>query len=148
MNYPYNNPYNYRYAPVYPNSPYNVTPLPYIQPEPVQQTVQPTLRGGMVQSTNQITADNVPMDGSVAFFPLQDLSEIYAKKWNADGTIQTIVFKPATTPSESHDDSDTAMLNELSVASRRLSEQLDRLEATVSKFKTRNFNSRKDGGTE
>ena len=30
----------------------------------------------------------------MAFFPKQDMSEIYAKSWNADGTIRTIVFKP------------------------------------------------------
>ena len=35
------------------------------------------------------------MDGSVAFFPKQDLTEIYAKSWNADGTIRTLTFKPA-----------------------------------------------------
>lgn len=34
------------------------------------------------------------MDGSVAFFPKQDLTEIYAKSWNADGTIRTLTFKP------------------------------------------------------
>lgn len=34
------------------------------------------------------------MNGSVAFFPKSDLSEIYAKQWSADGTISTMVFKP------------------------------------------------------
>ena len=34
------------------------------------------------------------MDGSVAFFPRQDMSEIYAKSWNSDGTIRTLTFKP------------------------------------------------------
>ena len=48
----------------------------------------------MVQSVEQITADDVPMNGSVAFFPKQDMSEIYAKSWGADGIIRTIVFKP------------------------------------------------------
>lgn len=33
------------------------------------------------------------MDGSMAFFPKQDMSEIYVKGWNADGTIRTIVYK-------------------------------------------------------
>lgn len=29
-----------------------------------------------------------------ALFPKNDLSEIYLKSWTANGTIQTIVFKP------------------------------------------------------
>ena len=32
----------------------------------------------------------------MAFFPKQDLSEIYVKGWNADGTIRTTVFKPVS----------------------------------------------------
>ena len=34
------------------------------------------------------------MDGTAAFFPKQDLSEIYVKGWNAEGQIETIVYKP------------------------------------------------------
>ena len=30
------------------------------------------------------------------FFPKQDMSEIYVKSWNADGTINTTVYKPCT----------------------------------------------------
>ena len=34
------------------------------------------------------------MDGSVSLFPTNDLSMIFAKAWRADGTIQTIMYKP------------------------------------------------------
>lgn len=65
-----------------------------------QQSIQPQqqagLNGKVVQAVEQITANDVPMDGSVAVFPKQDMSEIYAKSWNADGTIRTIVYKPYT----------------------------------------------------
>lgn len=52
------------------------------------------LNGRIVQVVENINANEVPMDGSMAFFPKQDLSEIYVKGWNADGTIKTIVYKP------------------------------------------------------
>ena len=52
------------------------------------------ISGRMVQAVENINANEVPMDGSVAFFPKQDLTEIYAKSWNADGTIRTLTFKP------------------------------------------------------
>ena len=67
------------------------------QPIP-QQTVG--INGRVVQAVENINANEVPMDGSMAFFPKQDLSEIYVKGWNADGTIKTIVYKPYTAPKD------------------------------------------------
>ena len=74
----------------------------YNQPAAVQQYQQPSymqqaaqrINGRVVQSADMITANDVPMDGSVAFFPTQDLSEIYAKSWDANGKIVTRLFKP------------------------------------------------------
>lgn len=56
------------------------------------------INGRIVQAVENINANEVPMDGSMAFFPKQDLSEIYVKGWNANGTINTIVYKPYTEP--------------------------------------------------
>lgn len=56
------------------------------------------INGRVVQAVENINANEVPMDGSMAFFPKQDLSEIYVKGWNANGTINTIVYKPYTEP--------------------------------------------------
>lgn len=64
------------------------------QMSPVQQPQQTFINGKIVPSVDVINANDVPMDGSVAIFPKQDMSEIYAKQWNADGTIRTVVFKP------------------------------------------------------
>lgn len=65
-----------------------------IQAVPYQQNQG--IAGKMIAEINQITANDVPMDGSVAFFPKQDLSEVYAKSWNADGTIRTVTYKPVS----------------------------------------------------
>lgn len=61
---------------------------------PVQQPHTMGIAGRTVQSVDQITANEVPMDGSLAFFPRQDMAEIYAKQWNADGTIKTVIYRP------------------------------------------------------
>lgn len=58
------------------------------------------INGRVVQAVENINANEVPMDGSMAFFPKQDMSEIYVKGWNADGTINTIVYKPYTAPKD------------------------------------------------
>ena len=88
MNY---NPYQQQqmnYNPVFTN---------YLQiaqniPQRIQQ--EPQIMGKIVQNAEMITANDVPLNGSVAFFPKQDLSEIYAKSWTADGVIRTMTFKP------------------------------------------------------
>lgn len=79
-------------------APYQQMQQQRFQPQeqyPVMQNQQAIgLNGRIVQVVENINANEVPMDGSMAFFPKQDLSEIYVKGWNADGTIKTIVYKP------------------------------------------------------
>lgn len=67
------------------------------QYQPVQQPVQQPvaqLVGKPVDKQESIQASDVPMNMPYALFPKNDLSEIYLKSWNANGTIQTVVFKP------------------------------------------------------
>ena len=77
-----------------------------LQQQPMQMNQQPMpqqiagINGRIVQAVENINANEVPMDGSMAFFPKQDMSEIYVKGWNADGTIKTIVYKPYTDPKD------------------------------------------------
>lgn len=105
-----NNPYQ---MPMMNNNPYMQSQNPYMdrmnflqnyqqslqqQPMPQQGT---GINGRIVQAVESINANEVPMDGSMAFFPKQDMSEIYVKGWNANGTINTIVYKPYTAPKDS-----------------------------------------------
>lgn len=91
MNMPYQQPMM-NYTPNYGTYQYNpmASYQRYQQPEPTQG-----ISGRVVQAVETINPNEVPMDGSVAFFPKQDLTEIYAKSWNTDGTIRTLTFKPA-----------------------------------------------------
>ena len=106
-NYPTYYPNNQ--MPMYQAPMYNQQMQSNLQPQQYQQNMFPTqmtgtsqqfqqipngINGKVVPAVENITANDVPMDGSVAFFPRQDMAEIYAKSWNADGTIRTIVFKP------------------------------------------------------
>ena len=57
------------------------------QPQQAQQQFQQMpmgISGRVVPNAEAIAANDVPMDGSVAFFPMQDMSQILAKSWNAD----------------------------------------------------------------
>lgn len=101
-----NNPYQPQmmtYTPGYNAYPYNPMQRFQEQQLPQQQNLQMQtgINGRMVTAVEQIAANDVPMDGSVAFFPKQDLTEIYAKQWGADGSIKTVVYKPYTEPKNS-----------------------------------------------
>lgn len=111
MNNPYQQPIMSNYAPQY--GAYQYNPMANIQRFQPQEQIQPQIQqpmpqqvvginGRMVQAVENINANEVPMDGSMAFFPKQDMSEIYVKGWNADGTIRTIVYKPYTEPGGSN----------------------------------------------
>lgn len=55
---------------------------------------QPGLIGKVVNDVSMVSPNDVPMDGNIAIFPKNDMSEIYCKQWKQDGTIQTVVYKP------------------------------------------------------
>ena len=103
MNNPYQQPIMSNYIPQY--GAYQYNPMANIQRFQSQEQIQPQIQqpmpqqvaginGRIVQAVENINANEVPMDGSMAFFPKQDMSEIYVKGWNADGTIRTLTFKP------------------------------------------------------
>lgn len=83
------NPYTPNFYPTY--------TYPQFQPmqtynSPSNHPVNRSIFGRIVTSENDITPNEVPMDGTVSLFPLADYSKIFAKQWNPDGTIKTTVF--------------------------------------------------------
>lgn len=69
-------------------------PTDQFQSQPQYAPVQQQMYGRIVPSVDNIAPNDVPMDGNIAFFPKQDMSEIYAKSWGADGKIYTRLYKP------------------------------------------------------
>ena len=98
MNY-YNPNYYMNYP--YVANPNNTNGLnQYIQPQipPQAQLSQlqgqvPALNGKIVDSEDVVKATEVPI-GGYGIFPKADLSEIYIKSWNNNGTTSVITFKP------------------------------------------------------
>ena len=159
------NPYQQMTYPQF-NSPY-MERTNYMQQyqqnlQPVQQQsvpVQPQqamgINGRTVQSVEQITANEVPMDGSLAFFPRQDMAEIYAKQWNADGTIKTVIYRPVMDSAVNSqgnnqnqqitipDDVTQAFMNRFD----ELSNKMEQLENSLTKSSTnqRKTSTKKDG---
>lgn len=81
---------------------------PYINPNYLlfQNQIAPTLRGRIVSSIDDVTANDVPMDGSCAVFVKSDHTEIYTREWQPNGLITTKVYRLVSDvpPEESLDD--------------------------------------------
>lgn len=89
----------------FPNSPTAVDLNPYGRQNGIQTAVpmpsqqfnpqrfMPIMYGKFVDREEDITPNDVPMDGNIGYFPINDGSAIITKKWNSDGTIKTVVYK-------------------------------------------------------
>lgn len=65
------------------------------QMQAANQQVQPQgIIGRVVNDFNEITANDVPMNGNAAFFPKADGSELQVRSWASNGTIQTVAYRP------------------------------------------------------
>lgn len=53
-----------------------------------------SIAGRFVPDSSAIMARDVPMSDTFAIFPRNDMAEIYAKRWNGQGGIDTVVYKP------------------------------------------------------
>ena len=85
-----------------------------------------------------IVANDVPMDGSVAIFPMQDMSSIFVKSWGADGKIATIVFKPVLNdnPNNLPSDAEKAKFDLSDEATAVFMKRFDELEQKIEQLKT------------
>lgn len=64
----------------------------YIQPIPINKPLG--LLGKSVDSIEVVKATDIPLDGSICYFPLTDGSAIVTKQLKSDGTSKTIIYKP------------------------------------------------------
>lgn len=69
------------------------TSMPTFIPAAQQQTQQPTfVQGRVVESEGDIKPNEIPMDGSVTFFPKSDYSVVFGKTWTENGTIRSMRY--------------------------------------------------------
>ena len=69
-------------------------------PQNPQRYPQPNigLQGKSVESLDVVKAMDIPLDGSISYFPLTDGSAIITKQLQRDGTSKTTVYKPDVPP--------------------------------------------------
>lgn len=97
-------PYNQFYGPQFQPQMQRMQPQqqPQMQPE-MQFNQQPMyrqpsgLQGKSVDNVEVVKATDIPLDGSISYFPLTDGSAIVTKQLQQDGTSKIIVYKPVIT---------------------------------------------------
>ena len=89
-----NNPYmNYgNYYNQQPQQPQQVMQQP-VQPNMYRNVVM-SLQGKQIDSLDVVKATDIPLDGSISYFPLADGTAIATKQLLIDGTSKITIFKP------------------------------------------------------
>lgn len=100
--YTFNNPYNQMNFNPYMQQPSMQQSVNQMQNQQIQQPVQQSmfkpavtsLQGKSVDSIDVVKAMDIPLDGSISYFPLTDNTAIVTKQLQPDGTSKTMVYKP------------------------------------------------------
>ena len=87
----YNQAYNKM---IQPNQQQMEQAIPQYVTQGTIQTKPIGLLGKSVDSIDVVKAMDIPLDGSVSYFPLTDGTAIVTKQLQQDGTSKTVVYKP------------------------------------------------------
>lgn len=126
---------------------YQAAVPPMYPPMQIQQPQQgmsanymqaPQMVGRFVNDFSEITANDVPMDGRCAIFAKNDLTEIQARAWSAEGKIVPMVFKPVLPEPEQvkvEAPPQVSLSDEVTVAFMKrfddITERLDKMEKSI-----------------
>lgn len=100
-------PYNQFYGPQFQPQMQRMQPQPQPQMQPEMQfNQQPMyrqpsgLQGKSVDNVEVVKATDIPLDGSISYFPLTDGSAIVTKQLQQDGTSKTVIYRPSNEKEE------------------------------------------------
>lgn len=117
------------------NQPVNSQPSVSQQQAPAMTGI----RGKIIKTPDEITPQDVPMDGSSAIFPIIDGSAIILKGWDANGSIKTIRYVPEKTEEASKEPHITLTIDGLaSMVDARFNELKSLIEASTDEHTSEN----------
>lgn len=86
-------PYQSNFSPSYFQNPAQQYPYAASSAQPLSYSI-PQITGRLIRTIDEVTPQEVPMNGSPGVFPLQDMSAIFVKAWTKEGNIATVRFVP------------------------------------------------------
>ena len=131
-------PFNYQptFQPIQQQMPMSFYSQPMQQPMQMQQVQQNQSSGKIVDSIEMVKFADVPMDGNSYYFPKADGTEIYSKRWLANGSteVNTYVKVDINNPEEEKQQFDfNLMENNIMEKLNSLDERMAKLEKGFSK---------------
>ena len=130
------------FNPYYGYTPNQYGKVPYYMQQPIatsqyqpqaneyMQNIQPAtyqkplaLQGKTVDNIEVVKATDIPLDGSVSYFPLVDGSSIVTKQLMQDGTSRMIIYKPVETQQPKQ-----VEVQETYITEKELDEKLSKLD--------------------
>ena len=137
----------------YQNYPYGNIYSQYIPQQPQQNTNLPQtqqiqgLQGKVVDGEEMVKVAEIPF-GGYGVFPKADLSEIYIKTWNNNGTTNILTYKPIEVEQAREVDTNALLLEKISLIENKLdifTEQLQKSAAAVkAPVVSQNYENRKE----
>ena len=91
----------------------------YSYGNPIQQQNYPTLQGKVVDNAEMVKVSEVPF-GGFGIFPKGDLSEIYVKSWNNNGTTQINTYRPVPAEEIKEIDLHKELLEKIDMLSKKI----------------------------
>lgn len=95
------------------------------------QQVVNNLNGRIVENQEVVKTIEVPI-GGYGIFPKADLSEIYIKTWNNNGTTNIITFKPTQPVTPQEVNPTNTILEQLQLVNSKLDGLMEKKEVTSS----------------
>lgn len=135
------NPINVPQRPIYGQQPTYQPSLASLGQNNLSSNTASGLTGRIIQTENEITPNEVAMDGSVSLFPLVDYSAIIAKQWNANGTISTIKYVPVV----DNEDSKDIEPSKLDTLTEQVNKRFDNLEKLLTSRSNNNYKKNAGG---
>lgn len=90
----YNPYFNQQQRPIQQQFDFQPTTTPYIPQTMPTMAKNNVIQGKSVDSIDVVKATEIPMDGSISYFPLSDGTAIVTKQLQMDGTSKIVVYKP------------------------------------------------------
>lgn len=158
---PYMNPYYFQNNPAFqqqqmynPMAPYqdrlNQMQAQYNQQSIIQQNQPIGLNGEIVDSIDVVKAKNVDMSGNVTFYPKSDMTEIYTKQLQSDGTSRIVTYRavqPETTAQKDRKfDSDVDVVGMFGQLKTDLLQEISDLKDMVNQISQINQNQKSQRG--
>lgn len=98
--------------------------------QPGNNYVMPMIYGRMVNSEADIFPNQIPNDGSAAYFPSTDGTKIYMRAWQKDGQVMRVSYSLDRQPQQSSQSVDQQPSNQAPTRDT----QMDKLTALVSQL--------------